>query len=42
MFNENQKRLNKIIKITNIPSEMLVNNRFYEIKKIKKLDANIL
>jgi hypothetical protein len=33
MFNENQKRLNKIIKITNIPSETFVNKGIYEIKK---------
>jgi hypothetical protein len=37
MFNENQKRLNKIIKKTNIPSRMLIYIRFFEIKKNEKI-----
>jgi len=42
MFNENQKTLNKIIKITNSQSEKRVHTGFDEIKKIKKSDANVV
>lgn len=42
MFNQNQKRLNKIVKITNVQAEKQVNTRFDEIKNMKKLDANVV
>lgn len=42
MFNEKQKRLNKIIKKKSISDEMPVCARFFEIEKMKKLEANVV
>lgn len=35
MFNQKQKRLNKIEKITNVQAEKQVNTRFDEFKNMK-------